>query len=82
MIKRVPRRYGAPRQCALGVVGDPQESAGSEEPDGKGDEALGLEGGTDPKQQYIVGLCKCKTRAIIVKTTKDGIVPHEHTRTY
>jgi hypothetical protein len=52
MIKPVPRRYGAPRQRALGVVGDPQESAGSEEPDGKGDE-----GGTDPKQQYIVMGC-------------------------
>lgn len=73
----MPRRYGAPRQRALGVVGDPQESAGSEEPDGKGNE-----GGTNPKQQYIVGLCKCKARAIIVKTTKDGIVPHEPTMTY
>lgn len=62
---------------ALVVVGDLQRSVGSEEPDGKGDE-----GGTDPEQQYIVGLCKCETRAIIVKTTKDDIVPHEPTRTY
>jgi hypothetical protein len=58
MIKPVPRRYGAPRQRALGVVGDPQESAGSEEPDGKGDEAL--RAGRTQNSNILLGCASAK----------------------
>lgn len=50
MTKRMLRKYGAPRQRALVVVGDLQRSGVASSLTGRGDE-----GGTDPDSNILLG---------------------------